>query len=298
MTYRLPAALTTKRQRASRKVSCPVRVLVTLSHGVPRIDIRTEFENNAEDHRLRAHFPSGVQSDVVHAEQHFGVVTRTIALPQHTDDWQEQPLGYQPQKSFVDVNDGARGLMIANRGLQEYEALQTRDGVTIVLTLVRSVGWLSRDDLSCRKGHAGPPLATPGGQCPGMNVSEYAIIPHEGGWDRAYEDAHRFAVPLRARWNQRGGSELADHGSFLEIEGKGLVVTALKRGENGQGAVVRVYNTFDRRTTGRLRLTEPWSAAHAVDLKEDAAGEADVSGGWLRLALRPNEIATFKFDTR
>ena len=60
---------------------------------------------------------------------------------------------------------------------------------------------------------------------------------------------------------------------------------------------MRVYNTLGRKTTGRLRLTEPFSGVSAVDLKEDPKGEADLSGGWVKLALKPNEIATYKFDT-
>ncbi len=298
MTYRLPARLTATRQRIRRTVRCPVRVLVSLSPGVPRIDIRTEFENRAEDHRLRAHFPTGVASDVSHAEQHFGVVTRPVALPEADESWPEQPVGTHPQKAFVDVNDGARGILIANRGLPEYEALDTPGGLTIALTLLRSVGWLSRDDYPARKAHAGPPLPTPGAQCLGRHAFEYAIIPHEGAWERAYPEAHRFAAPLRARWNPQGSGLLPTRSSLLEVEGDGVVVTALKRAENGGGVVVRAYDTLDSGTKGRVRLAEPWREALVVDMKEDALGPAEVSDGWVRLSLKPNEIATLRFQTR
>ncbi|MCH8994230.1 MAG: hypothetical protein IH959_04595, partial [Chloroflexi bacterium] len=294
MTYRLPARLTARRQRSRRMASCPVRVLVSLSPGVPRVDIRTEFENRAEDHRLRVYFPTGRAVETVHAEQHFGVVARPVALPEADATWQEQPVGYQPQKSFVDVNDGQRGLMIANRGLPEYEALDTPGGVTIALTLLRCVGWLSRDDYPGRKGHAGPYLATPGAQCPGRHVFDYAIIPHDGSWDRAYVEAHRFAVPLRARWNRRGTGLLPAQASLLEQEGEGLVVTATKRAEEGDGAVVRLYNTLDRPTTCRLRLSEPWREAQLVDMKEDPLGPAEIVDGWVHLDLRQNEIVTLQ----
>ncbi len=294
MTYRLPARLTEDRRRSRRTVDCPVRVLVSLSPGVPRIDVRTEFENNAEDHRLRAHFP-GVKTEVSHAEQHFGVITRPLALPQADDTWVEQPVGTHPQKTFVDLNDGHGGLLIANRGLPEYEVLDTRKGAVIALTLLRSVGWLSRNDFPSRKGHAGPHLATPAAQCPGRHVFEYSIVPHRGGWQRAYAEAHRFATPLRARWQREGSGLLPGSVSLLDLQGNGLVVTALKRAEDGDGAVVRLYNTLDRRATGRLRLTEPWRRARIVDMKEDHLGPADVSNGPVRLSLRPNEIVTLRF---
>ena len=297
MTYRLPAGLTAGRQRSRRTVRCPVRVQVSLSAGVPRIDISTEFENRAEDHRLRAHFPSGISSDVSHGEQHFGVVARPLALPEADQTWQERPVATHPQKTFVDVNDGRRGLLIANRGLPEYEVRDTRAGATIALTLLRCVGWLSRNDLPARKGHAGPPLPTPGAQCPGRQVSEYAIIPHEGGWEDACAEAHRFYAPLRARWNAQGAGFLPASGSVLDLEGDGLVVTALKRAEDGNGLVVRLYNILDEPAAGRLRLTEPWRQAELVDMKEDRLGPADVRDGWVRLELRPNEIVTLRVRT-
>jgi alpha-mannosidase len=185
--------------------------------------------------------------------------------------------------------------MIANRGLPEYEARHTPGGVTIALTLLRCVGWLSRQDFPSRKGHAGPPLETPGAQLPGRHTFEYSIIPHRGGWDAAYQQAHNFATPLRARWNNRGTGVLPVSASFLEIEGEGIVVTALKRSVEGEGRVVRVYNTLDRPATGRVRVTEEWSRAEVVDLKEDLLREAEVSDGYVRLDLKPNEIATLRF---
>jgi alpha-mannosidase len=271
-------------------------VLVSVSPGVPRIDIRTEIENNAEDHRLRAHFPTGVQSDVAHAEQHFGVVTRKIELPQHDKTWCEVPSGYEPQKTFVDINDGKAGMMIANRGLPEYEALPGKKEVTIALTLLRCVGWLSRMDYPARHGHAGPPLSTPGAQMLGTNVAEYSIIPHAGGWEKAYDKAHQFAAPMRARFNRQGTGQLPAVASLLDIDGAGLVVTALKRSEDGEGFVVRVYNTLNRASAAKLSYGERWSRAEIVDMKEDPLDtKVDVANNAVRLKLRPNEIVTVRF---
>ena len=297
LDYALPTGLARDSESRSRRwVRCPIVSRVRLYPGVARIDIETIVDNRAKDHRLRAHFPTGVKSDVAHAEQHFGVVTRNIELPEADMTWCETPSGYEPQKTFVDINDGHGGMMIANRGLHEYEALPGRAGVTIALTLLRCVGWLSRGDLSCRNGHAGPPLETPGAQEIGTSAFEYAIIPHEGGWHQAYAEAHRFAVPMRARWNQQGSGLLPASASLLDVEGKGLVVTAVKRPDQGEGAIVRLYNTLDRATTGRLRLAERWSRAQVVDMKEDELSAAEVLDGWVGLKLRPNEIVTLRFS--
>jgi alpha-mannosidase len=295
MTYRLPARLLANRRRRARAtVSCPVRMVVRLVPGVPRVDVRAEIENNAEDHRLRVYFPTGIQSDISYAEQHFGVIERPIALPEDTKAWQEQPVPYHPQKTFVDVNDGGRGLTIANRGLPEYEVMKERGACTIALTLQRCVGWLSRDDLSCRKGHAGPPLETPGAQEIGSHVFEYSIISHEGGWQNAYLEAHRFATPLRARWNPAGTGALPPTASFFQADGDSTVVTALKRAEDGDGTIVRLYNIADRRSKATLRLSESWSRTDIVTMAEDQIEPAPAGNGRVRLDLRPNQIITLR----
>ena len=83
--------------------------------------------------------------------------------------------------------------MIANLGLPEAAALRAEDGSAVIaLTLLRSVGWLSRDDLWNRQGHAGPPLATPEAQVLGLHQFNYRIIPHDGDWLKASQMAHAY----------------------------------------------------------------------------------------------------------
>lgn len=298
--YRLPAALAPgRRSRSTETVDVPIRTLVSLAAGVPRVDIHVEVENRARDHRLRALFPTGIRTDVAFADQHFGVIRRAIALPEWDPaTWSEQPVGTQPQKSFVDVNDGAHGLMIANRGLPEYEVIDGADGVTIALTLLRCVGWLSRSDLTSRRGGAGPEVETPGAQMPGRWTFDYAIIPHEGGWESAYRQAHWFRVPMRARWSRGGAGALPAEASFLDVRGDGLVVTAVKCAEDGDGVVVRLYNTLDTETRGTVALREPHDGASLVNLNEDPLRHAAGPGEPVDLAPRRNEIVTLKFHAR
>jgi mannosylglycerate hydrolase len=196
------------------------------------------------------------------------------------------------------VSDGQRGLAVANRGLPEYEALQEADGtVTIALTLLRCVGWLSRTDLRTRRGPAGPSLEAPGAQMLGRWTFHYSLIPHAGGWEASFQEAHRFARPLRAVRTGPGAGGLPPDGSLLEIEPPALVLSSLKTGEDGDGVVVRVYNTSDAPQEGRLCLLPPHAAARMVDLNEESLGTADESDGWVKLSARPNQILSVEFRT-
>ncbi|HUS81667.1 MAG TPA: glycoside hydrolase family 38 C-terminal domain-containing protein [Dehalococcoidia bacterium] len=298
MTYVLPAGLSADRKVRSRKtVKCSVRCLVHLYAGVRRVDFRTEVDNQARDHRLRAHFPTGVHSDVTHAEQHFGVISRPMAIPQADETWMEQPAGTHPQKAFVDVSDGRQGLLLANRGLPEYEALPGPEGVTLALTLLRCVGWLSRPDLSVRKGPAGPTVETPGAQCPGCHVFEYALVPHEGGWQNAFVEAHRFARPMRTA-PASGAGALPPSAALVEVRPSRLVVSAIKAEEDGRGLVVRLYNVSDRAVRGRVRLTEPCGRVEIVNLNEESLGEAPVEDGWVPVSAKRNESVSLLFHAR
>jgi alpha-mannosidase len=298
--YRLPAALAPdRRSRSAETVDVPVRTFVSLTGGVPRVDIRVEVDNTARDHRLRTLFPTGIRTDVAFADQHFGVIRRAIALPEWDPaTWSEQPVGTQPQKAFVDVNDGTHGLMIANRGLPEYEVIDGADGVIIALTLLRCVGWLSRSDLTSRRGGAGPEVETPGAQMLGQWTFDYAIIPHEGGWEQGYRQAHWFRVPMRARWSQGGTGTLPAEASLLDVRGDGLVVTTVKAAEDGDGVVVRLYNTLDVETSGAVGLNDPYDEAWFVSMNEEPLRHAAGPGEPARLDLRRNEIVTLKFYQR
>jgi mannosylglycerate hydrolase len=290
--YTLPTRISEdRRSRSSERVPCQVTSRVRLYPGVPRIDVETEVDNSAEDHRLRVLFPSGVVSPYSHAEQHFGVVKRPTAPVEYDSTWYERPVNTHPQRTFTGLSDGKHGLTIANRGITEYEVL-TEDGTaTLALTLLRCVSWLSRDDLPERQGHAGPGMFTPGAQVPGRRVFEYSIIPHEGDWTAAFAEAHRFARPLRAARVSGGSGELPAEKALLEVSPATMVVSAVKPAESGQGVVVRVYNISDGPVEGSVRLLEPHMTAVSTDLNEENAETAEPS----HIALKPNEIMTLRF---
>ncbi len=109
------------------------------------------------------------------------------------------------------------GLMVANRGLPEIEALRAGQGTELALTLLRSVGWLSRADMSIRRGHAGPGLPTPEAQCIGEYTFEYALIPHGGAWMDAFDQAQAFNAPLRAVSTLAHAGALPSKSSFVEV---------------------------------------------------------------------------------
>jgi len=298
LTYQLPVSLAEDRfARSKETVEVPIKTRVSLYPGVRRIDFTTTVENHARDHRLRVHFPTPIQTDCSNAEGHFDIVQRPLDLPQDTAGWIEQPAPTHPQRTFVDVNDREVGLMVINKGLPEYEVVKGKTGgVTVALTLLRGVGWLSRDDLHSRRGHAGPAVETPGAQCLGKQTFEYAIVPHAGSWEACFEQAHAFNAPLRAVPIHIHSGQLPPQLSFVQIEPASLVISAIKQAEDEEGLIVRFYNISAEEAKGRLKMYRPFVKATSVNLNEGEIAELKSDEREVELSVRGKQIVTVKFE--
>jgi|GEM_PF-868104 len=171
------------RDRRIGKKETIVRSYVTLPKDSHMLLVDTQFDNKSEDHRLRAVFPTGLDIDTSYAATQFGCVEREIAepIPIGTGRVEESIHAYPHQGWFAVQKDGEAGLGIVAMGLPEYEAMPNKgDGVSLELTLLRSVGWLSRGDLLTRYGNAGPDAPAPEGQELGEHSTSYAIVPLHG----------------------------------------------------------------------------------------------------------------------
>ncbi len=269
----LPAALAPGRsERAAESVACPIATRVRLAAGSERIEFTTEVANCASDHRLRVRFPCPGHVETVRAEGHFAVVRRGPP-PASSEAWFEPP--HRTNHTLGAVAAG--GLVLLGKGLPEYEA--TAEG-ELALTLLRCVGWLSRDDLSTRRGGAGPQLQVPGAQCHGDHVFEYAVElgePADAELLRRSQD-YRFDFVEGAP-----GVELRSPVGDLDGD---LVFSALKAAEDGDGVVLRVFQAADSALGAgdgrRLPLASRRCRLDETPL-EDAGARP-----------RPGEIASFR----
>ncbi len=297
--YAIPKALTPDRSgRNGETLQCPITSRISLSPGIPRVDICTDVDNLARDHRLRVLFPTQRQADCSSAESAFDVVRRPLGMPSDTAGWAEQPVATHPQQTFVDVSDGHAGLLVANRGLPEYEVIREADGTaSIALTLLRCVGWLSRDDFPCREGHAGPALETPEAQCLGRGSLHYSLVPHAGSWQDSYTHAHAFHSPMRAIGSQSHDGILPTSASLIRLEGRGLVLSAIKAAEDADGLIVRVYNITPQPSLARLSACRPIRRASLVTLAEQ--GQAPIrpdAADAIEFEVRGNQIVSLRLQ--
>ncbi len=282
----VPAGLTEGRDaRSPERATLRIASTVTLTAGCPRVDIETTVDNTAADHRLRATFGVPFLTDHVHAEQAFDVIQRGLdgraatTPPRRTADGIEDPGATAPQQGFVvlhadpsgdDGNKAGHGLALTNVGLHEYEAYRSADGTgtAVALTLLRCVDWLSRDDLSTRRGGAGPQMPVPEAQCPGKHTFAYSLLPYSGAWQDVVAEARQAHLPLRALTASQASGPLPSRASFLSVDAPGVQVSALKGAEDGNGIVLRLFNVGDGPASGTLQLLHPAIRIERLSLDE------------------------------
>lgn len=286
----LPTACSASRsERSARMVACSIVSEISLASGVRRVDIHTSVENKVKDHRLRAIFPVSYKVEHVAAEGTFEVRMRPVSLarPANVLEWSEEPVNTFPQKRFVDISDGQVGLGILNRGLPEYEVLQDGPGVplagmAVAVTLLRCVEWLSRGDLSTRRGHAGPMEQTPEAQCLGQYICDYALVPHVGDWEAAealvLREAQAFNTPVQALVTNQHEGQHPSRAMMLEVEPRELVVSAIKQSNTGNGLIVRVYNPLAHAVEASIRPAIDCTKAFVVNLAEEPQEQVFWSG--------------------
>jgi alpha-mannosidase len=297
---KVPAQLSQDRKSRSQKmINLPVTSRVSLFPGGERVDIHTEVDNSAKDHRLRVHFtaPFGVQE--AYYDSHFEVVQRPIGVPEKGEGWVEDPRPEVPQRAFTDVSNGLIGLMIANRGLPEVEVIKSNGGdhTEIALTLLRCVGWLSRDDMPVRQGHAGPGFETPGGQLLGRWGFDYSIIPHKGDWKEAFQQAYSFETPLRAVTTVIHPGELAAKGSFISHSPEEFIVSAIKESEDGNGWIVRGYNTSSEKIQLNLKPLRHFANVVQVNLAEEPIAALSAGdNGSISISVSKHETVSIMFS--
>jgi len=240
------------------------------------------------------------------------VAARDLKLPD-AQGWVEDPTPLMHQRAFTDLSDGECGLAVLNRGLPSVEV--TEDG-TIALTLLRAVGWLSRDDLWVRRIAAGPLVATPGAQCPGPYRYEYAILPHAGDWRQVYQVAYNYNAPLLGRRaDTHPGLELREmnitrddpalvtpipwprEGRFppalgvIQLDPPALVLSAVRRSERDT-LIVRCYNITREPVSGTLSCGVPLSAAYLTNLAEERQTPLSLMGNSVPLNVRGGQVIT------
>lgn len=270
-------------ERTTETVSHTITTYLTLTAGVARVDVKTVVENQSENHRLRALFAPEIQAERVQAEGQFDVVDREITP---SEIWQN-PCYCQRIQAFFALEEPNRGLMVAVRGLNEYEIL--RDGKnTMALTLLRAVDQV---------GDWGY-FPTPDGQCKGAHTLSYAIIPFSAATkQQALREGFSFhGDPLIAKGTATHEGALPAADALFTLEGDGFGFSAFKKAEKSSSGILRFYNTAAEEKAAVLRLHRPVKSVWRTNLAEERQQRLPIENGVVTLPAGAKKIITVEIE--
>jgi 2-O-(6-phospho-alpha-D-mannosyl)-D-glycerate hydrolase len=295
LIYLVPAALSRdRRSRGEEAAEVLVELTATLYAGTERVDFEVSIDNRARDHRFRAALATPIDAAESVSDTNFGVLRRALEPPEPAGDI-EDVYPTAPHRSFTGVESPELSAAIIARGIYEAEVRRDTHGATILLTLLRCVGWLSRGDLAMRRGDAGPAFETPDAQEQGTHRFEFAVATWRGNYSQSdlVQRGQTYAFAPRA-FPARTGAELGS-ARLCECDNPRLVFSTARPLARGGGYLVRIYSASA--SEEKARLTFNGGRARAVDLAGRPSRDPRLTrrrDGSIAIKLRPFQIATFQ----
>lgn len=293
----VPASLTRDRRRRSvDREMCPFSFRVSLYSGVPYVDCSLTIENRAKDHKLSLAFPLESAVKKVRAGQPFDIVNRSMEIPDG-NNWIESPPTSHPFQGILDIKCNDYSLGFYSLGPLEYELRTSKNGPEVLFTLVRSVGWLSREDCKTRKVEVGPKISTPGAQCLNKLTYHYAIVPHRGeeDYNEIIAGFQKYSNPLRGTFLPVG-AKVGKSDDLFSLSPEKLVISCCKVNQEGDGIILRFYNPTDDNVSATVKGSKLITSCRKTNMMEkswdafkDLPFEFDV---------KPREIITLELSRK
>lgn len=234
---------------------------ISLYNDLPRVEVRLEVDWHERHRMARLVFPLAVSDPTFTCEVPYGSVSRT-------------PTGEEePGLRWADITgragDGTFGMSLVNDRKYGYSAR----GPELRLSVLRSPIYGFHDPRR-KEGDVRYRYMDQG-----LHGLRYVLLPHNGSWREAgtVRLAWELNEPLIPLPPLGGGKDLGPEGGFLEVKPGNVIPSVLKKAEDGDELVLRLYETSGRATEAELCLPQ--------------------EGRSYRIRMGPYEIKTLKLPS-
>lgn len=245
----------------------------TISVGpTPGVRFDTEIDWHEEDKLLKVAFPVNVNSPRATYEIQYGNVER----PTHYNtSWDIARFETCAQK-WVDLSEGDQGVALLNNGKYGHDI----HGNTIRLTLLRSP---KAPDPMCDMG---------------LHRFTYVLLPHFGPYNYAgvVQAAYALNSPVRYQFLDRGPGMSGSLPPFVSCDDRNIVVEAVKKAEDSDSLIVRLYECHNARGRAELYCARAPKTAWLCGLDENPLEELEIVDDLVTFAYKPFEIITIRLD--
>ena len=234
----------------------------------PRIDFNTWVDWKEHQYLLKAGFPVDVHTDEAAFDIQFGNVVRKTHTNTSWDRARFESCGHK----WMDVSESGYGVSLLNDCKYGHSV---REGC-IELTLIKS-GIEPNPDTDNEE-----------------HVFTYSLYPHQGTWREA--DTQTEAADLNQPLSAVNGIPGESYG-FAGVKGDSVVLETVKRSEDGDGIILRLYESRNKRVNAKVSLScAPVTVTECNLLEEpvDEAGGLMIDQDGFSFVIKPYEIKTYK----
>ena len=250
---------------------------ISLSHNSPRLDFDTYIEWNERHILLKVAFPLNVLAPNATYEIQWGNVQRPT---HHNTSWDWARFETCAHK-WVDLSEGNYGVSLLNDCKYGHDI---HDHV-IRLTLLRSP---TRPDPTADFGE---------------HEFKYSLYPHPGSWnEETQREAYLLNDPILVYRSNGTGQGLENQvstlQSLLSVSSPSVIIETIKRAEDGDGVIVRLYESQRKRGPVQVHAGFAVQAAWETNLLEENETALRVENDSIHFDLKPYQIMTLRLKPR
>ncbi len=248
-------------------LNSPYTQRISLFHNSPEIRVETVIEWNERHILLKTAFPVDILAPTATYDIQWGNVER----PTHRNTSWDWARFETCAHKWVDLSEADYGVSLLNDCKYGHDI---HDNV-IRLSLLTSA-------------------AEPDPQADlGQHRFSYSLLPHAGTWrDGTIPAAYALNEPIIVA--QGSGQSGISQRQLCWTDSDHVVIETVKRAENGEGIIVRLYENQRKRGTVTLETGIDLASAILTNLIEDDEQEIPVDGRRVSFAIKPYEIVTLR----
>ncbi|MBQ3084365.1 MAG: alpha-mannosidase [Clostridia bacterium] len=236
-----------------------------------RIDFETEIDWHEKHHLMKVAFPVDVHTDKATYEIQFGHVQR----PTHENtSWDEAKFEVCAHK-WSDVAENGYGVALLNDCKYGFNA----EGSIMKLTVLKCPAWPN-------------PAADEG-----KHSLTYSLLPHQGSLYEAgvIREAYALNQPMDTVELPAQTGDLPAEFSLVSCDRENVVIEAVKKAEDSDAMIVRLYESFNSRCNVTVTVPEKFNKVTLCDLMENDLQPLTLQSGKFTLLVKNFEIITLKF---
>jgi alpha-mannosidase len=237
---------------------------------LPRIDIKNRIDWKEKQIFVKSYFPLDIHTNEATYEIQFGNVKR----PTHYNTSWDQARFEVCAHKWLDVAEDSYGVSFLNDCKYGFSV---HNGV-VGLSLLKS--GIDPNPEADKEYHD----------------FTYSIYPHAGDWREAetVPQAYLLNNPICAVVKSVGGGTLLPSQSFVSVDSNNVIIETVKKAEEGEEIIVRLYECFNRRKDVILTFAKDIRSVMECNLLEEDTGMLVHDRNEAFFTMKPYEIRTFK----